>query len=98
MTISLGGSLPAGDGNGLAAIVSDLIRDPKKYHAVIGIVDTSKITTNRRITLLVCAAGCTDPRGLTTPQLVPLLVCGLLPGHDGKHRDAVWPVEWENWP
>ncbi len=45
MTISLGGSLPQGDGNGLAAIVSDLIRDPKKYHAVIGIVDTSKITT-----------------------------------------------------
>src|SRR5258708_19538430 len=45
MTISLGGSLPQGDGNGLAAIVSDLIREPKKYHAVIGIVDTSKITT-----------------------------------------------------
>ena len=45
MTISLCGSLPQGDGNGLAAIVSDLIRDPKRYHAVIGIVDTSKITT-----------------------------------------------------
>ena len=45
MTISLAGSLPQGDGNGLAAIASDLIRDPKRYHAVIGIVDTSKITT-----------------------------------------------------
>lgn len=42
---SLSGSLPQGDGNGLSAIISDLIRDPRKYHVVIGIVDCSKITT-----------------------------------------------------
>jgi hypothetical protein len=45
MTISISGSLPQGDGNGLASIVSDLIRDPKKFHITIAIVDTAKITT-----------------------------------------------------
>jgi hypothetical protein len=45
MTISISGSLPQGDGNGLAAIVSDLVRDPKAYHVVIGILDCAKITT-----------------------------------------------------
>ncbi len=43
--ISMSGSLPQGDGNGLAAIISDLIRDPKRFHAAIAIVDTAKITT-----------------------------------------------------
>ena len=42
---SLSGSLPAGDGNGLVAIITDLITEPRKYHVVIGIVDCSKITT-----------------------------------------------------
>jgi hypothetical protein len=46
---------------------------------------------SRRITLLVCAAG----KGVQVGTLPPLLVCGRLPGHDGKHRDAVWPVEWD---
>ena len=45
MSISLSGNLPQGDGNGLSAIVSDLIREPRKYHVVIGIIDCSKITT-----------------------------------------------------
>jgi hypothetical protein len=46
---------------------------------------------SRRITLLVCAAG----KGVSVDGLPDLLVCGLRPGHDGKHRDAVWAVEWE---
>jgi hypothetical protein len=43
--VSLGGTLPEGDGNGLTAIVSDLIHDPRHVHVVIGIVDCAKITT-----------------------------------------------------
>lgn len=45
MSVSLGGSLPQGDGNGLAPFISDFIRDPKRYHVAIAILDTSKITT-----------------------------------------------------
>lgn len=43
--VALGGNLPEGDGNGLTAIVSELIREPRKCHIVIGIVDCAKITT-----------------------------------------------------
>ncbi|MGH3190004.1 MAG: hypothetical protein ACRDOL_22615 [Streptosporangiaceae bacterium] len=44
--ISVAGKLPDGDGNGLMAIRSALIRRPHKCHVVIGIVDCSKITTD----------------------------------------------------
>jgi hypothetical protein len=40
------GNLPAGDGNGLSAIVSELIRDPKRMHVCICIIDTKKVTTD----------------------------------------------------
>ena len=46
MTVSVSGRLPDGDGNGLGAIVSDLIRDPKKLHVCIALVDCRKITTD----------------------------------------------------
>lgn len=44
MGMTIAGTLPGGDGNGLTAIDSELIRDPRKVHVVIGIVDTMKIT------------------------------------------------------
>jgi len=43
---SLSGNLPAGDANGLAAIISDLIRDPHKMHVLIAIADCRKVTTD----------------------------------------------------
>jgi hypothetical protein len=46
MSVSVSGNLPAGDGNGLAAIVSELIRNPKQMHVCIAIVDTRKVTTD----------------------------------------------------
>ncbi len=46
MSVSVSGNLPAGDGNGLSAIVSDLIRDPKRLHVCIALVDCKKITTD----------------------------------------------------
>ena len=46
MSVSVSGSLPAGDGNGLSAIVSDLIRDPKRLHVCIALVDCKKVTTD----------------------------------------------------
>lgn len=46
MTVSVSGRLPDGDGNGLTAIVSDLVRDPKKKHLCIAIVDGKKVTTD----------------------------------------------------
>jgi hypothetical protein len=49
---------------------------------------------SRRITLLVCAAG----KGVRVEGVPPLLVCGLPPGHQGPHRDAVWPVTWNSLP
>ncbi len=44
--VNLSGKLPAGDGNGLAAVLSDLIREPKKMHVCIAIVDGRKVTTD----------------------------------------------------
>src|SRR5690349_22344274 len=46
MTVSVSGRLPEGDGNGLSAIMSDLIRDPKKLHVCICILDGKKVTTD----------------------------------------------------
>jgi hypothetical protein len=46
MTVSVSGRLPDGDGNGLSAIISDLVRDPKKLHVCICILDGKKVTTD----------------------------------------------------
>ena len=46
MSVSLSGHLPAGDGNGLQAIVSALARDPKGLHVAITILDAKKIVTD----------------------------------------------------
>lgn len=43
--VSLGGNLPVGDHDGLTAIASDLIEEPRKLRAMIAVVDTQKITT-----------------------------------------------------
>ena len=43
---SLSGNLPKGDGNGLTAIVDELIKDPRQMHIVIAIVDCAKVTQN----------------------------------------------------
>ena len=44
--ISLSGSLPGGDQNGLAKITSALVKNPRKVHAVIALVDSSKTVMN----------------------------------------------------
>jgi hypothetical protein len=44
MSVSVSGRLPDGDGNGLSAIVSELVRDPKKLHVCICILDGKKVT------------------------------------------------------
>jgi hypothetical protein len=46
MEISLSGALPKGDANGLAPIVRSLIRDPERIHALVVLVDTSKLVTH----------------------------------------------------
>lgn len=46
MSPKISGTLPGGDGNGLVAIMADLISDPKKMHVAICIVDGKKITTD----------------------------------------------------
>ncbi len=45
MSVSLSSQLPAGDGNGLDAIVYDL-NDPKKIHVCICLVSGKKSTTD----------------------------------------------------
>lgn len=42
----LGSSLPAGDGNGLAAITADLVANPHDIHVVVALVDCKKTTTD----------------------------------------------------
>jgi hypothetical protein len=42
---SLSGALPDGDGNGLSAIVHELIAHPRQIRVVVALVDTMKITT-----------------------------------------------------
>jgi hypothetical protein len=46
MGVTVSGNLPAGDGNGLVAILLDLIENPKKLHVAICIIDAKKITTD----------------------------------------------------
>ena len=43
--ISLSGRLPKGDADGLGAIARDLIAEPEKVHAVICLIDCTKIVT-----------------------------------------------------
>ena len=43
MSVSMSGALPAGDGNGLSAIISDLVRDPQRMHVAIALVDCRKV-------------------------------------------------------
>lgn len=43
--ISMSGALPSGDGNGLGAVIADLVRDPSRKHPVVAIIDTAKIVT-----------------------------------------------------
>lgn len=42
----LASSLPAGEGNGLDAIASELIDQPHDIHVVVALVDCKKITTD----------------------------------------------------
>jgi hypothetical protein len=44
--LSLSGSLPADDRNGLASIVRQLVSDPEDVHVAIVLLDTKKITTD----------------------------------------------------
>jgi hypothetical protein len=44
--ISLSGALPRGDANGLGPIVKSLIREPEKIHALVVLVDTTKLVTH----------------------------------------------------
>jgi hypothetical protein len=44
--ISLSGALPRGDANGLGVIVKSLIRDPEHIHALMVLVDTTKLVTH----------------------------------------------------
>lgn len=39
-------SLPSGDGNGLTALVRDLIEEPRKVNVVVALVDCKRITTD----------------------------------------------------
>ena len=43
--VSLSSRLPRGDGNGLGAIARDLIHNPEKIHALIVLVDCTKLIT-----------------------------------------------------
>ena len=41
----IGGTLPVGDANGLAAIAAELIEDPGRLHVMIAVIDCAKVTT-----------------------------------------------------
>lgn len=43
MTVKLASSLPVGDGNGLAAILDELVGDPAGKHVTVAIVDTKRL-------------------------------------------------------
>jgi hypothetical protein len=43
-TVKTNAVLPKGDENGLYSIAAELIRDPKRYRAVIAIVDCRRVT------------------------------------------------------
>src|SRR4051794_17206495 len=42
---NLSGRLPEGEGNGLAAVVRQLIEEPSRVHVVLALIDTASITT-----------------------------------------------------
>jgi hypothetical protein len=42
------------------------------------------------IQLTICAAG----GRIRIDGMPSLLVCGRAPGHEGKHHDVDWAVEW----
>lgn len=42
--VNVSGALPEGDGNGLNAIIRDMMEEPKKLHVAIVILDVKKIT------------------------------------------------------
>lgn len=44
--IKLGGALPKGDANGMAAIAADLVADPHRFKVVLLIIDCKKVTTD----------------------------------------------------
>lgn len=48
MSVTLSGSLPADDRNGLPAIAATLVDNPKRVHVVVALVSCSKITTKPR--------------------------------------------------
>jgi hypothetical protein len=63
MSVSLSGSLPTDDRNGLPAIAASLLDNPKSVHVVVALVSCSKITTKPRtgdvvptIEILACEA------------------------------------------
>jgi hypothetical protein len=45
-TVKSNALLPKGEENGLYAVASELIADPKKYRAVIAIVDCRRVSTD----------------------------------------------------
>lgn len=45
-TVKLMGALPGGDNNGASAIGADLVRDPKRLHPMIVIVDCRRVATD----------------------------------------------------
>jgi len=48
MSVTLSGALPGDDRNGIAAIATALIDQPKAVHVVVALVSCSKITTKPR--------------------------------------------------
>jgi hypothetical protein len=44
MSAKMSSSLPTGDGNGLAAIASELIENPNKVHVIVALVDCVEVT------------------------------------------------------
>ncbi|MCL2729301.1 MAG: hypothetical protein FWE15_04665 [Actinomycetia bacterium] len=43
--VSIGGSLPVGDNDGLTAIASELIAEPDRLRVMLAVVDVAKVTT-----------------------------------------------------
>jgi hypothetical protein len=42
--VSIGGTLPVGDGDGLTAIASSLIAEPARMRVMLAVVDVAKVT------------------------------------------------------
>lgn len=45
--LKMSSKLPKGDANGLSGIVGDLVENPHKVHALLVLVDCSKVTTDQ---------------------------------------------------